>query len=94
MKSAIVMLSLLIAGLLVGVARAETIVVDGQLAVREASGDRPTRGMTMTSVEAHFGAPQDRRPAVGEPPITRWDYAGYSVFFERNRVIHTVAKAP
>jgi hypothetical protein len=94
MKSAIAMLSLLTAGLLAGVAQAETIVVDGQLTVREAPGDRPTRGMTMTAVEAHFGAPQDRRPAVGEPPITRWDYAGYSVFFERNRVIHTVAKAP
>jgi hypothetical protein len=28
---------------------------------------------------------------VGKPPITRWDYPGFSVFFEGDRVIDTVA---
>jgi hypothetical protein len=27
---------------------------------------------------------------VGEPPISRWDYPAYSVFFEGPFVIHTV----
>jgi hypothetical protein len=27
---------------------------------------------------------------VGAPPITRWDYAGFSVFFEHDRVIDAV----
>ena len=44
----------------------------------------------MTTVEAKFGAPATRHPTVGAPPITRWDYAGFSVFFERDRVIHAV----
>jgi hypothetical protein len=26
------------------------------------------------------------------PPITRWDYDGYSVFFERSHVVDTVIK--
>jgi len=84
--------ALLVAGaLLAGSARAETIVVNDQLTVKEVPGERPTRGMRMSAVEARFGAPQDRHPAVGEPPITRWDYPGFSVFFERDRVIHAVA---
>jgi len=84
--------ALLVAGaLLAGPARAETIVVNDQLTVKEVPGERPTRGMRMSAVEARFGAPQDRHPAVGEPPITRWDYPGFSVFFERDRVIHAVA---
>jgi hypothetical protein len=29
---------------------------------------------------------------VGAPPITRWDYADFSVFFEHNLVIHAVAR--
>jgi hypothetical protein len=53
----------------------------------------PTRGSTMESVKAKFGAPLQEEPAVGTPPITRWDYAGYSVFFENDKVLHSVVKA-
>ena len=47
--------------------------------------------LTMATVEAKFGAPQTRHPAVGKPAITRWDYANFSVFFEGERVIDAVA---
>lgn len=73
-----------------GSAVAETLVVDDQVTLRESSIDRPKRGTTMSQVEAHFGAPVERHPTVGKPPITRWDYAGFSVFFEGDRVIHSV----
>jgi hypothetical protein len=46
--------------------------------------------MTMHAVETKFGAPQERHGAVGEPPISRWDYPGFKVFFEKDRVIHAV----
>jgi len=36
------------------------------------------------------GAPTTRHDTVGQPPITRWDYSGFAVFFERDRVIHAV----
>ena len=52
---------------------------------------RPTRGMTMQKVEATFGAPASRVPAVGNPPISRWEYPGFVVFFEHDHVVHTVA---
>lgn len=50
----------------------------------------PRRAMTMVQVERRYGAPRSRHNAVGEPPITRWDYPGFSVFFEHNLVLHTV----
>ncbi len=70
---------------------AETIVVDDQVMVRQTSVERPKRGVTMTQVEAKFGAPLTRHPTVGAPPITRWDYPSFSVFFEHDRVIDAVA---
>ena len=55
-----------------------------------AAGDRPARGSTMATVEGRYGAPTDRHATVGNPPITRWDYPGFSVYFEHDRVLHTV----
>lgn len=52
----------------------------------------PARGTNMTKVEAQFGAPAERHAAVGKPPITRWDYPGFSVFFEYQHVIHSVVR--
>lgn len=70
---------------------AETIVVDDQVKLRDSTVETPKRGITMTQVEARFGAPATRHDSVGVPPITRWDYPAFSVFFEHDRVIHAVA---
>ena len=50
----------------------------------------PNRGITMNKVESEYGSPSERHAAIGSPPITRWDYPGFSVFFERDHVIHSV----
>ena len=94
MKTSIVAAALAVSVLGAGLAAAETMVVDDQVVVRPSTVERPARGVTMATVEAKFGAPQARHPAVGTPPITRWDYAGFSVFFEGERVIDAVATAP
>lgn len=52
----------------------------------------PTRGLTMSKVEAKFGAPTERSAAVGQPPITRWEYPGFVVYFEHDYVIHSVTR--
>lgn len=57
----------------------------------QSEANRPARGMTMQRVEAAYGAPASRVPAVGKPPISRWEYPGFVVFFEYDHVIHTVA---
>jgi hypothetical protein len=51
---------------------------------------RPSRGLTMGQVEARYGAPVARSAAVGQPPITRWEYPSFVVYFENDRVIHAV----
>jgi hypothetical protein len=50
----------------------------------------PVRGMSMDNVRDVFGEPRDIRGPVGEPPITRWDYRGFSVYFEHHLVLHSV----
>jgi len=50
----------------------------------------PRNGITMERVRQQYGNPVTEHPAVGEPPITRWDYEDYSVFFENNLVLHSV----
>ena len=54
----------------------------------------PARGATMAQVEARFGTPVRKYAAVGDPPITRWDYPGFSVFFEHNLALHAVIVGP
>jgi len=88
--------SLLVAAFVVcaaPLATAEIVSIDGTMSVRDAAVDHPARGSTMQSVENHFGAPVSKHAAVGKPPITRWDYPGFSVFFENDRVLHSVANA-
>jgi hypothetical protein len=71
-------------------AQADTLMID---AVSQSAGvDRPGKGQRMSQVEARFGAPREVVPAVGEPPITRWVYEGYTVYFEGDIVLHAVAK--
>jgi hypothetical protein len=48
--------------------------------------------MTADSVESTFGAPEAKVAPVGDPPIARWEYKDFVVFFEYDRVIHTVVK--
>jgi hypothetical protein len=74
-----------------GAAVAETLVVDDQVQLRDSTVDRPHRGATMASVEKVYGAPAQKHATIGQPPITRWDYPHFSVFFEKDRVIHAVA---
>jgi hypothetical protein len=51
----------------------------------------PSRGTPMTEVEKRLGQPMQIIPAVGQPPITRWVYDTFTVYFENDRVIHSVA---
>ncbi len=75
-------------------AQADTLLIDR---VKQEHGmGTPTRGMTMAQVERHYGAPVDKlTPAGGDSPrhpvINRWTYGTYIVYFERDRVIDSVA---
>ena len=51
---------------------------------------RPRTGQTMDSVRSRFGTPEQEIPWVGEPPITRWVYPRFTVYFEHEYVINSV----
>jgi hypothetical protein len=77
--------------LMAGSAAADVLILDE---VRQAGRmNLPDNGETMTQVEAQLGTPQKRHQAVGDPPITRWDYERYSIYFEHDRVLSTVLRA-
>ncbi len=74
-------------------ATADTLLLDAinaSPANNETGVARPARGATMVGVTAQFGDPDSSMPAVGEPPITRWVYPTYTVYFEHDRVINVV----
>jgi hypothetical protein len=50
----------------------------------------PSRGMTMKKVTRLYGEPVRKMPSTGKPPITRWVYDQFTVYFEGNYVIHAV----
>ena len=55
----------------------------------------PKKGATLSQVLKAYGEPQTRHPAVGgdspkHPPITRWDYPGFTVIFEHAHVVDAV----
>jgi len=82
---------LAITGGFASVAGAQTLDMQGTSGAQQDDG-RPTRGMTQERVESAYGAPVQRQAPVGDPPITRWEYTEFVVFFEYDRVIHAVAK--
>ena len=77
-----------------GPASADVLLVDS---IQSAPAmQTPRSGTSMDSVRQTHGSPLTEHPTVStaggpqQPPITRWDYSGFSVFFEHDRVIHSV----
>ena len=82
----IVFIALLL--LMSGAAYADVLIIDEVRQVEKM--DLPRNGESKASIEAKFGTPAARKPAVGDPPISRWDYDRYSVYFEYNLVLYSV----
>jgi hypothetical protein len=79
---------------LAGIASADTLLIER--AQSQPASALPVRGQTATQIEAAFGAPQQKlEPRGGQrsqwPVINRWVYPGFTVYFEKNRVIDVVA---
>ncbi len=78
----------------IGIASAETLLVDR--VHREPRMAMPSRGMSMAQVQSRFGAPSSRlAPRGGQkhqwPTINRWSYPTFIVYFEKSKVIDAVA---
>lgn len=68
----------------------ETVQMPLYYKVMQSDMPLPTRGMSQNKVKADFGEPTKVISATGTPPISRWIYADYTVYFESGWVIHSV----
>ena len=67
---------------------ADVLIIDE---VRQAGRmELPRNGQSKAAIETKFGAPTQKSSAVGEPPISSWNYGKYSVYFEYDLVLFTV----
>lgn len=74
------------------VANADTLLLEGVQVAEATRTERPARGESKARVEERYGAPTRMVSAVGDPPISRWEYPGFTVFFENELVIHAVPR--
>jgi hypothetical protein len=77
-------------------AHAETLRMKVQ---HEHQFNLPTRGMLMSQVRREYGKPLKVLATRGgsskyQPPIHRWVYPKYIVYFEYHHVIHSVLRTP
>ncbi len=56
------------------------------------SGNYPERGSLKSRVLDLYGEPVQRIAEIGQPPISRWVYEEFKVYFEYDRVIHSVSR--
>jgi hypothetical protein len=62
-----------------------------ETAMVESQRGFPSRGSSSKSVITAFGEPVSRSGPVGSPPISKWSYEDFSVYFEGDLVITTVS---
>ncbi|BFI96147.1 MAG: hypothetical protein RSP_16570 [Rhodanobacter sp.] len=85
-----------------GLAAPQAVRADNLLIHRvqqEKSMNLPARGLSMAQVEQRYGAPLRKlAPRGGDtrlhPVINRWEYSDFIVYFQGNRVIHSVLNTP
>ena len=83
--------------LLGGTTLADTLVMESVASApaNSPSGiERPSSGASMSQVEVRYGMPSGKVPAVGDPPITRWKYDAFTVYFEHEYTITTIVTGP
>lgn len=91
-KSVYCSLVLLLAGTIhIQSSSAEEIRIPiGEQSKTQPAVDMPAKGMSKERVKSLFGEPLEEVPAKGQPPISRWKYQEFTVYFDSNTVIHCV----
>lgn len=69
-------------------ALADTLLIERQ--ERAQTVMHPAKGMLKSQVEQQFGPPISKSEPVGQPPISKWDYGSFTVYFEHDHVITSV----
>ncbi len=80
-------------GLLVALLSVSPVLIHAETVMLGPIGpaaDGPNKGSTMVDVEATIGRPRSTSGPVGDPPITVWHYPKFYVYFEYDKVLHSV----
>lgn len=85
-KTAVMSSAVILLAVAAGVG-AETMQTRG---IGRAPAGSPYNGLSMDQVQQSYGEPQERMVPVGDPPITRWVYPDYTVYFEYSLVLTSV----
>lgn len=72
--------------------QADTLLLEGIAQNAVTATERPRRGTSKANVETRFGSPTARNGAVGDPPISSWEYPGFVVYFEYDHVVHAAVR--
>ena len=64
----------------------------GQQGNSGTTAKRPPPGITKDQVQQRLGDPTSSKKAIGKPPISSWNFDDFTVYFENDRVIHSVLK--
>lgn len=91
MKYTCIKMFALSAILMVGISPGVVFAQEQTFASIEKERGFPIRGQTRGSVRGMFGEPGSSKPAIGKPPISSWNYSEFTVYFEYDLVITTVA---
>lgn len=81
-------LILLLAIMLCSTASADVLMIERLNSQNDI--ELPNKGMSMNQVESNFGVPAVKNAPIGSPPITKWEYQKFTVYFEHQHVIHAV----
>ncbi len=83
-------------GLMTGTASAQSMDMHPDVNKAKQGSKWYVHGMSMAQVAKRFGEPTRKVgpvPKVGtklNPPITRWEYPGFVVYFEKGTALHLV----
>ncbi|MFA7522164.1 MAG: hypothetical protein WCY71_04505 [Halothiobacillaceae bacterium] len=81
---------------IIAIAIAATFATTAQAQPDQAAVHQAVHGLTQAQIIARFGEPEKRHapvPAHGKPPtppISRWDYSDFSIYFENHIALHRV----
>ncbi len=89
MRALLFALTMIVAGYSVQ-SQADTLQIPISQQGSQVDINLPLFGDSQQQVLSLYGEPVKRHPSIGQPPITRWDYAEFSVYFEYKTVINSV----
>jgi len=89
-------MTLATSGLMTGTVAAQTVDMHPDVNTAKQGSKWFVHGLSMAQVAKRFGQPQRKIgpvPNAGtklNPPITRWEYPGFTVYFEHSTALHLV----